>query len=164
MYKINKVLFICGLFLNTLACSTYQSIETESHNKIDLSENRIVLDTLNLSCELRFIQVDSDKKLFFPNGKVRPTLKISNGKYRGFGVCNTFYGEYIKKKNVIKFKSFMTTYVGCMQPYSDLESMRGYEIESLINRFLGQVNYYDVDKDKLILKQDSEILMIYKII
>ncbi len=164
IYKINKVLFICGLLLNTLACSTYQSIETDSQSKIDLSGNLIVLDTFNLSCELMSIHINSDTELVFPNGNVRPRLSISNGEYSGFGVCNRFEGMYVKKENAIKFKSGMSTMVGCMRRYSDIEFLTGNEIESLISRILGQVNNYSVDKDKLILKQDSHILMIYKII
>jgi heat shock protein HslJ len=164
IYKINKVILICGLLLSILSCSTYQSIETDSQSRLDLSGNQIILDRFNYSCELIFIQINSSHKLVFPSGSVRPTLKISDGKYRGFGVCNSFYGKYVKKENEIKFTSEMATMVGCMKRYHSIESLTGNEIESLISEFLGQVDNYTIDKDNLILKQDSNTLMIYKII
>lgn len=164
IYKINKLLFICGLLLNTLACSTCQSIETDSQSKIDLSGNLIVVDTFNLNCELMYIHINSDKELVFPNGNISPTLNIRNGKYTGFGVCNRFEGMYVKKENAIKYKSGMTTLVNYIEQYSGIADLTGNEIESLISRILGQVNNYSVEKDKLILRQDLHILMIYRII
>jgi len=160
---IYKILFTCVFLLSIIACSTYQSFETNPQSKLDLSGNKIVLGGFNLSCELISIQINSSNKLVFPIGNVGPTLNISDGKYSGFGVCNSFYGGYVKKENAIKFKSGMATMVGCMGQYAGIESLTGNEIESLIRRVLGQVDNYFIDKDKLILKQDSNILMIYRI-
>ncbi len=164
IYKIKKALVICGLLLHIFACSAYQPFEADVPSKPYSSGNQILLDPFNLKCELMAIRINSSMELVSPRDNVRPKLRFSNGNYSGTGVCNSFNGEYVRKENAINFKSASSSMVGCTTRYSGIEFMSGNEVESLILRTLGQVNNYLVDKDKLILKQDSGILLIYRII
>lgn len=161
--SIFNLILSCGLILNTLACSTYQTIETNTHNNLDLSGNQAILDTFNLNCELMSIRINPLKELVFPLKDANPTLHINDEKYSGFGVCNSFYGKCTKEGNTIRFTGYTSTMKNCIGNYGYFEPLSGNEIEYLVSSTLTAINNFSIEKNKLILKKDSNILMIYRI-
>nr|WP_321454023.1 META domain-containing protein [uncultured Carboxylicivirga sp.] len=160
--NFNLILFY-GLLLNTLACSTYHTIETNTQNKLNLSGNQEGLNTFNLNCELLSIIINPSEELVFPLKDAHPTLHLSDGKYRGFSVCNSFFGKYTKEGNAIKFTGATTTMMNCIGNYGFVEPLSGSELENLISSKLSATNNFSIEKNKLILKKDSNILMVYRI-
>jgi heat shock protein HslJ len=158
-----KVLTICGLLISTLACSIYQAVETETQNETGIIGIQGVLNTFNLNCDLMIIKINTSKQLVFPLKDARPTLNLSDGKYSGFNVCNSFYGNLAKEGNAIKFKGFTSSTKNCIGDYGFVESLTGNDIENLVYRLLSEIDNYSIEQNKLILKKDSDVLMIYKI-
>ena len=160
---IYKLMITCGLLIFTLACSIYQTVETETENKTDIIGNQGDITTFNLNCDLMTIKINPSKELVFPLKDARPTLNLSDGNFSGFSVCNSYYGQYIKKGNAIKFTSFTKSMRNCIGDYSFVEPLTGNDIENLVSSLLSEINNFSIEKKKLILKKDSDILMVYRI-
>lgn len=146
--------------ISLAGCSSFMSIETNSqadrNNIIQDDENSIVPDVnVYMECTLLSIRKSVFENLFFPVKNKNSTLKISNDRtFRGSAICNSFFGKYTKRGNKISFGNTSTTQVNCTD---------SNDIENLITRKLSEVNNFVIDNKRLLLKRDSEVLMIYRI-
>jgi heat shock protein HslJ len=161
--RIFKLFLFGGLLLILINCSTYKPIETDTPNNLELSKKQEVSNTSNLNCELMSLNINRFKKLHFPIKGVTPTLHISDGQCRGSAVCNSLFGNYVKEGNDIKFLDVSMTRKGCIGNYGSVERLSGNEIEELISKTLLSVNNFAIEDNKLLLKKDSNILMVYRI-
>jgi len=158
--KIINFLIYCGLLICLVSCSSIMSIETNSqankNNVVQDDENRIVGDVkVNMECTLLSIQTSASENLSFPIKNKNSTLKISNyGKFSGSAIRNSFFGKYTKRGNNINFGNISATQVNCIECN---------DIENLIISKLSEVNNFVIDNKQLLLKRDSEVLMIYRI-
>jgi len=150
----------CGLLISLTGCSSFMSIETNSqadrNNVVQDDENHIVNEVkVYMECTLLSIKTSAFENLSFPIQNKNSTLKIlSDGKFSGSAIRNSFFGKYTKRGNNINFGNISTTQVNCIE-WND--------IESLIISKLGEVNNFVIDNKQLLLKRDSEVLMIYRI-
>ena len=142
-----------------VACSSFINTNTnlhQSHNN-DISEYMgfISKDTILIRCNLLSVKIGASKNLTFPFNGISSTLTINNkGRFSGFAVCNSFYGKYTRKENKIKFENDMSTQKNCI---------RNNSIENIIMSTLGEINNYSIENKKLLLKKDTDLLMIYQI-
>jgi len=136
------------------------SIESNSqadrNNLSQVVDNLIVPDAKPyMECTLLSIKTSAFENLYFPIGNKNSTLKISNdGRFSGLAVRNSFFGKYTKRGNIINFENIMTTRVNCIGCN---------DIESLITSKLSEINNFIIENKQLLLKKDSEVLMIYRI-
>jgi len=150
----------CGLLISLAGCSSFMSTETNSladrNNVVQNDENHIVDEVkVYMECTLLSIKTNAFENLSFPIQNKNSTLKIlSDGKFSGSAIRNSFYGKYTKRGNNINFGNISTTQVNCIECN---------DIESLITSKLGEVNNFVIDNKQLLLKRDSEVLMTYRI-
>jgi len=160
--KNKRIIFLIysGLLISLAGCSSFMSIETNSHadrnNVVQDDDNLIVNDVkVYMECTLLSIKTSAFESLSFPLKNKNSTLKISNdGKFSGSAIRNSFFGKYTKSGNNINFGNISTTQVNCIECN---------DIESLIISKLGEANNFVIDNKQLLLKRDSEVLMIYRI-
>jgi len=158
--KIIFFLVYCGLLICLVGCSSIMSIEINSqankNNVVQDDENHTVGDVkVNMEYTLLSVKTSASENLSFPIKNKNSTLKISNdGKFSGSAIRNSFFGKYTKRGNNINFGNISTTQVNCIECN---------DIESLIIGKLGDVNNLVINNKQLLLKRDSEVLMIYSI-
>jgi hypothetical protein len=158
--KIFIFFIYCGLLISLAGCSSCMSIKANSqadrNNIIQDDENRIVTAVnVYMECTLLSIRTSVFENLSFPIKNTNSTLKISNdGKFSGSAIRNSFSGKYTKRGNNINFGNISTTQVNCIECN---------DIENLITSKLSEVNNFVIDNKQLLLKRDSEVLMIYRI-
>ncbi len=152
--------FIClGITFLTTACSLSLSVNNNipqnTINDDPKDKSLITMDTINLKCSLISVKINTHEDLTFPFGKIAPTLIIkNNGRFSGFGVCNSFFGKYTKKGNLIRFENTVSSQKNCIE---------NIYIEDIITSTLGKIDSYSIEEKKLLLKKDGDILMIYRI-
>ena len=150
----------CGLLISLTGCSSFMSIETNSqadrNNVVQDDENHIVNEVkVYMECTLLSIKTSAFENLSFPIQNKNSTLKIlSDGKFSGSAIRNSFFGKYTKRGNNINFGNISATQVNCIECN---------DIENLIISKLSEVNNFVIDNKQLLLKRDSEVLMIYRI-
>lgn len=143
-----------------LGCSSLISIETNSktnkNNNVQIDDSQIDTGVKPyIECTLLSIKISAFEYLYFPIENRNSTLKISSGgRISGVAVLNSFFGEYTKKENNINFGNISITRVNCVDCN---------DIERLITNKLSEINNFIIDDEKLLLKRDSEVLMIYRI-
>lgn len=157
--ELCNYLICCGLALKLIACSSVLSTGTtfqhSQNNDVPEDMSLISKDTILIKCNLLSVRISTYENLIFPLKDINPTLIISkNGRFSGFAVCNNFYGKYTKKGNIIKFENIIGTQKNCI---------KDNYIESIIARTLGEINNYSIEDKKLLLKKDTDLLMIYQI-
>ena len=152
-----RVYLCCGLLSTLISCSTFQLTEFGNYNQSNnnVSYTSTLNDTvLSMDCNLLSIKTSSFETLSFPINNSKPSLIfINNGGFKGFALCNSFYGSYTKKGNEIYFRNKMMTRVNCWNN----------DIESLITQTLLYVNNYTISNKQLFLKKGSDVLMILQI-
>ncbi len=119
------ILIIVALFSVSLACS---SVEFKIKTSHDLEETTWALDTLNGSK----IPPQHSKEITLMFDK-------KNGKIRGLGGCNEYFGDYITDANKINFSNLGATKMFCndMQAESDyLESLPKIDKYEIYDKYL----------------------------
>ncbi|MDD3322290.1 MAG: META domain-containing protein [Paludibacter sp.] len=155
--KIFNFFICCGLFTALVSCSSFLLTETsfQEHENYVVSDNNTLNDTiLSMECSLLSIKTSAFENLSFPINNKKPSLTfINNGSFKGFALCNSFFGKYSKRGNSIKFRNSMMTRVNC----------GANDIESLITGTLSDVNNYSIKNNQLFLKRGSDVLMVFQI-
>lgn len=156
-YLLNYFICFGTIFLMT-DCSLYLSNNNTQQNQNTASlEDRdlITMDTINLKCSLMLIRINTHEDLIFPMGRIAPTLTINNnGRFSGFAVCNSFFGKYTKKGNLIRFGNTMSSQKNCIE---------NIHIEDIITSTLGKIDNYSIEEKNLLLKKGEDVLMVYRI-
>lgn len=140
-----------------VSCSSYQSLNPNTGLNLSnaLEKKMLINDSIILQSDLISINIDGNKELTFPFGSISPTLTIrNNGNFSGFAVCNSFFGKYSSTGDFIRFEKITSSMKNCIN---------NGQIEDLIMSTLGKCNNFSIDEDKLMLKLDLDVLMIYKI-
>ena len=154
------ILITCGLLATLVSCSPFLSIRINSqediNNLANENENLYANDTIHyIGCSLLSIKTSAFQNLSFPIRNNNSTLNISNnGSFSGFAFCNSFFGKYTQKGNNIKFGNIARTRKGCGPDD---------KIENIILNSLGIVDNFSIENKQLLLKKDTEIIMIYQI-
>lgn len=169
--SILKYLIYFGLLLNILACSSFQYVESNPPDDIKQNQNSITSESILYSCELLSMKVNAYEEIIFPlisNGMpqkiISPTLNISStGNFKGFSACNSFYGNYSREGNTIKFTDIISSLRSCNNEFGLTKARRGNEVERIIVQTLSIINTITIENEMLFLKKDSDILMTYKI-
>jgi len=158
--EILIVLFTCGLLVTLVSCSSYLYTSTSTQENINnvANENEELNanETIHyIECSLLSIKTSAFENLSFPIRNNNSTLKISNnGNFSGFAFCNSFFGQYTKIGNNIKFGNPMMTRKGCGPDDN---------IEDIIMNSLAIVDNFSIENRQLLLKKDTEVIMIYQI-
>lgn len=158
--EIFIILIVCGLSETLVSCSSFLNTRTNTqeniNNHANENENLSANDTIHyIECSLLSIKTSAFENLSFPMRNNNSTLKISNnGSFSGLALCNSFFGKYTKTRNIIKFGACDMTKVGCGPDD---------KIEDLIMNSLGSIDNFSIENKQLLLKKDTEVIMIYQI-
>jgi heat shock protein HslJ len=158
--EIFIILITCWLLATLVSCSSflYTSTNTQenTNNLANENENLNANDTIHyIKCSLLSIKTSAFEILSFPIRNNSSTLKISNnGNFSGFAFCNSFFGQYTKIGNNIKFGNCTMTRKGCGPDEN---------IENIIMNSLGIVDNFSIENKQLLLKKGTEVIMVYQI-
>lgn len=124
------------IFSISLGCT---SVELKIKTSHDLEETMWALDTLNGSK----IPVQDTKEVTLQFDK-------KNGKIRGLGGCNEYFGDYIKDSDKLNFSNIGSTKMECSNMLTEIDYLGGLP---KIDRFeiYGKVlNLYVADKKVMV--------------
>lgn len=160
MRKYLAIYLIClGITFLTTNCSSHQGFNNNTQQSLrndgQIDLNHLTKDTIVLESILISININSHEKITFPFGSIAPTLMLHNNeRFSGFAVCNSFFGMYSIKGNSIRFENLTRSMKNCINDKY---------IEDIITRTLGEINNYSIEGKNLLLKNDADVLMIYRI-
>lgn len=80
-------------------------------------------------------------------------IRFSDGKYEGHSGCNGMGGEYLLEIDDLSIKSGVSTMMACPD----------MSLEIKFKKALSEVNEYEIKEDRLVLKKDDKVLLIFTI-
>ena len=75
------------------------------------------------------------------------TIEFENGEVRGSAGCNSYFGSYQVKGNVISFGMLAMTEMACLEPEGFMEQEQAYL------QFLSEVETFALEGERLMLKK-----------
>jgi heat shock protein HslJ len=75
------------------------------------------------------------------------TIEFENGEVRGSAGCNSYFGSYEVKGNVISFGMLAMTEMACLEPEGLMEQEQAYL------QFLSEVETFALEGERLMLKK-----------
>lgn len=113
-----------------------------------------VSDEIVSSWRVVNMRADEKDKLVAPPRDIIPTLDIrKSGRVGGFSGCNTYGGIVSIDGNNFYYTSGVSTSKACVKEFA-------MEVENKFSKALRLINNYSVDRGKLVLKKDSDVLLI----
>ena len=151
--NLYKNLLLCiGVIFLIVACSLQTSLVNDTYQQ----DASFIMksDTISLSCSLIEVKRDEFGKIYFPTDGISPSLTIKyNGSFSGYAGCNSFFGNYTKQGDSIAFGNMMGTLKNCAN----------ISVEGKVKETLRRINNFSIEENNLLLKNDAEILMVYRI-
>lgn len=150
---ICNLLCFCLLF-NFGACTTYQNIDNYLVDKKIYNtptHTDPVVEKIH-SCKWKLSKLGSYPSLLF-DPKHTPYLQIHNdGRFSGYSGCNSFFGKYTLKENLINFGSITSSASYCTETAS---------LENIVLNTFRDIDNYSIEDNKLLLKNGGFILMYF---
>lgn len=141
-----------------LSCYSYRGLggfsDTSEPSEKEEEIISYVPDEIVSSWRVVSMRADERDKLITPPRDIVPTINIrKSGRAGGFSGCNTYGGIVSVDGNSLFFSNRISTLKGCVKEFA-------MDIEKEFGRALDRINNYSTDREKLILKKDSDVLLI----